>query len=820
MALLHNLVFAPVVLSTVIASAAAPCHRAFRSAEPAITSPFISSAVYGDFDEDGRIDVALMLDYDIRIIALNRGGRVFEPRPSETIAHDGSLIALQLVDAADVNHDGHLDLIYRVSNIVCVALGRGDGTFGPLTISQLPSLTGTVVRVVDFNHDGAPDFVDADAGKTFRFVQSKVDGTYGEIAHFTPSNELAQEIVLAAGDFDGDGNLDVVRISTELPSFQTFATFGWNDGHLGFVETKQALDIPHSLRPVDIDGDGAEALVGIDDGSLVIVRVKNRIATVERLPVGTRGVSRLLNNPVMLDMNGDGLPDLVFNSGESMGIVWRTAGGGFRDATYFELAGMTGASPVDLDGDGVIDFAATGGSEGLPVLYGGDLLAGHPGANRVYPLGFAPHSVDLADVDGDGVPDLIARGSDNNTFQAVVVFGDGHGDFRRAATPFSLQSFSQSFVGDFDGDGRTDLAISPNAAGAVKPVLMFGAANGFGESMQLDVDLLVGRVFTGPGATPALVALKGDDVELITVSSGRSVAMTTIYQRPPGANVIAVQAAAGVAAQIAVATGSGMRLVTQASDGWHEGGILTASNVQSIQSADLNADGLQDLISFDTDYQAKLSFGAADGSYTYRISVSGATFLDSVTSVDIDGDGRVDLVTTSRQNFGSPGTLQVLRNTGNPGALFQPYASAQTGAPFALTAAVGDSDGDGQPEVIIPTFDGVEVLANVCATPRVRAAVFPDNPVQGSTARLIVHALYTNALAIGQMFVMQGEKTLTIEQPDPGYDLATGVWTSLPLTAGENTFRVIYNDPYSGPSEISVTIQASPPVPHRRIVGH
>src|SRR5258708_35782614 len=91
MSLIRNVVLTAVILATLSASAADPCRRTFRPAEMAITSLFISSAAYGDFDEDGRTDVELALDYGIRIIALNRGGLVFAPQARDAISPVGAL---------------------------------------------------------------------------------------------------------------------------------------------------------------------------------------------------------------------------------------------------------------------------------------------------------------------------------------------------------------------------------------------------------------------------------------------------------------------------------------------------------------------------------------------------------------------------------------------------------------------------------------------------------------------------------------------------------------------------------------------------------
>ena len=419
-------------LSVAAAAADTGCRRGSSFAEQPITSTGITSAAYGDFDEDGRPDVALMLNGDSRIIAVNRGA-VFQPMPLEDVP-GGRLVA-----AGDVNHDGHLDLIYRGSNSVQVAFGWGNGAFKPLLSSPLPRGNIGVWRIVDFNHDGSLDFVDlGPAGYTF--VQSKGDGTFGEVGHVDLSGGFIQNVFTTAGDFDGDGNVDVVRIATELPSLQASITFGWNDGTFHFVETKEIAEVGFSLQPIDIDGDGAEELVAIDDGSLVIVRAKNRHVAIERIPVAPQGTRQVLMNPMMLDVNGDGIRDLVFNTGSTIGVVWGAAGNHFRDASYFELPGSESVAALDLDGDGAPDFAATSGNEGLPVLYGATLAAGRPNANRVYPMGFMPTTLALADVDGDGSRDLIAISDTypDQILRAMVLFGDGHGAFSRAAKPFAM----------------------------------------------------------------------------------------------------------------------------------------------------------------------------------------------------------------------------------------------------------------------------------------------------------------------------------------------------------------------------------------------
>ncbi|MCU1347395.1 MAG: hypothetical protein JWO56_425, partial [Acidobacteria bacterium] len=624
------------------------------------------------------------------------------------------------------------------------------------------------------------------------------------------------------GDFDGDGNVDVVRVATSLRTGRTLVTFGWNEGNYQFTvpASAETADIPHVLQPIDIDGDGTEELVAISDGSLVIVRARNRQLAVERIPVAPAGTSQVPANATMLDINRDGIPDLVFNSGSTIGVIWGT-GGGFRDATYYELPGSRGFTPIDLDRDGLPELAATSGSQGLSVLYGAAVAASRPNANRVYPVGFLPATLELVDVDGDGASDLVANnGGSSDAFRAMIVFGDGRGGFRRAARPFVLSSqYSRSFAGDFDGDGRADLAVSTNGGASAKPILAFGSADGFSSPpLEIDADVFLGRVFLGPSSPPALIASKGDDVQLVTISSGHSVTASTIYHRPAGATIFVVHSAATLPAQIAVVATDGIRLVTRGPDGWRESVLAVpfySGGISGIASADLNGDGRPDFVVWGLTTQ--VLFAASDGSYRAQGLNTIGAFVDSVTPVDFDRDGLSDLVVTARGNFGYSGTAQVLRNTGGN---FQPYATATTAAPFRAGVVVDDVDADGWPDLIIPSFDGAEVLKNICATPRIRVAAVPTDPVQGSRVTLVVHAISTDAFAIGLITISEGGRVLASQQPYLAYDLATFAWTSPPLTAGTHRFRIEYNDYYGGSSQTEVVVTTRSPPPHRRVVHH
>lgn len=792
-----SLLFA--IASSVIADT--PCRRSFRFADVVITGG-ITSAVYGDFDEDGRADIAVMLG-NIRIVTLNRGGRVFEPLPRQSVVFP-SLSAAPLVAATDVNRDGHLDLVYRINSSISVALGDGHGAFGALRNTALQNNSDSSWRLIDFNHDGLLDFVGLYRTEV-TFEPSRGDGTFSVAAtNFMGGGNVQSEVTLT-GDFDGDGHIDALRVATDLDKDQTVERFDWNDGTLHFTRSEERGALPLSVQPVDIDGDGAEELVGIDNGSLVVGRAKNRQLTVQTFAVAAPGVSIDITDPVMADTDSDGIKDLVFSAVNEIGIIRRTANG-FGPAVFYGTPGATGLQALDLDGDGRADFAPSRGRGGLPVLFDGI-------ASRVYPLAYPSRAFDYADVDGDGKRDLIST-ADSGGFITQVLYGDGTGSFPRAGQPFVINDFKyfegRSFTADYDGDGRADLAVAPQRGGA-KLLLAFGTAAGFdAPSATIDVDELIERVELGPSQPPGLIVRIGDDIELITVTSGRQLSVKTIYHRPAGAAVVMVRTVSGAPAQFGVLTGTGLRIVTRAGDVWNESTVTSSSafSVSSITSADLDHDGRTDYAVVDT---TTLRTYFATGDQTFETSFPGSTpgTADSITAADVDHDGLPDLLLTDRRNDGDPGYVQVLRNKGN--RAFEPYSMATRMPPYRYAVVVDDLDGDGWTDVVSSTSGGAEVLMNTCIGPRLDVVASPAVASPGGHVNLVVHARSTDAFSVGSIFIDEGGKTLEVLQPTQTYGLATITWTSPALTAGAHTYTIRYVDQYGGTSEKNVTVVAGSP---------
>ncbi|MDG0810710.1 FG-GAP-like repeat-containing protein [Cohnella rhizosphaerae] len=161
------------------------------------------------------------------------------------------------------------------------------------------------------------------------------------------------------------------------------------------------------------------------------------------------------------DLDGDGFPDLAVTSysDDKVTVILRNADGTFKPGTAYAAGdGPIGIASVDLNKDGHLDLAiADNDSHQVSLLYGngdGTFLA-----PVSLPVGSYPRYIIAHDFDKDGQPDLAV--SDTGSANISVLLNQGGGTFNRSdfggiLTPTSLVS------GDFNGDGITDLATADN----------------------------------------------------------------------------------------------------------------------------------------------------------------------------------------------------------------------------------------------------------------------------------------------------------------------------------------------------------------------
>jgi adhesin/invasin len=192
-------------------------------------------------------------------------------------------------------------------------------------------------------------------------------------------------------------------------------------------------------------------LLGDGNGGLT------KTATDPTVPQSPKGV-------VLEDFNSDGLPDLLTTGGGSAYLRLNTGAGTFGAVSTFGASGSSLAvAAADFNRDGKLDVVSANNSTTSTVA----VLLGNGAGSFTTPaktqgLPGAAWSVAVGDFDRDGKVDLALAITSGSAYEVRVLRGRGDGTFdavAMASLPFSTTAFPEWLAaGDIDGDGRLDLA--------------------------------------------------------------------------------------------------------------------------------------------------------------------------------------------------------------------------------------------------------------------------------------------------------------------------------------------------------------------------
>jgi hypothetical protein len=178
----------------------------------------MSRIAVGDFNRDGRKDLAIAGDNSQVYTLLGVGNGTFLQQPTITLTADTLFVDGTDIDVADLNRDTIEDLVVAIplnGSRTAILLGRGDGSFGPPSILTEPRLRVPQYQVVaDFNRDGLLDLALALANGNEGLMEIRNgngDGTFrSPVLYFAPPPQSSiGGGTLVTGDFNRDGRLDI-----------------------------------------------------------------------------------------------------------------------------------------------------------------------------------------------------------------------------------------------------------------------------------------------------------------------------------------------------------------------------------------------------------------------------------------------------------------------------------------------------------------------------------------------------------------------------------------------------------------------------------
>ena len=387
---------------------------------------------------------------------------------------------------------------------------------------------------------------------------------------FAPKHDYlvgARALSVAVGDLNGDGFLDLVEANYILPG----VSVGLGDGSGGFgartdfAITGSSGGFALSVALGDLNGDGfLDVAVTVYNGVSVLLGDGaggfRRADTDYATPTTSTSVA-------IGDLNGDGFLDLAVDS-VPVAVLLGNGDGTFAppDYVYFSGSGDRYSIAVgDLNDDGIADLVtAVYGSPSLGVPGSVSVLLGAPTGGFRAPISFdmssGSRSVAVGDLNGDGFLDIAVTNSVSSTVS--VRLGDGAGGFG-ARNDFGTGTFPYSVaLGDLNGDGFLDIAAANHGSDFVQyqpsvSVLLGDGTGNFG----MNTDFATGRssewVATGDfnGDSRLDLAVVNSDPTALSVS----VLLNTTPPRTPGAPTIGTAAAGDAQATVSwtapVATG-------------------------------------------------------------------------------------------------------------------------------------------------------------------------------------------------------------------------------------------------------------------------
>jgi FG-GAP-like repeat len=676
-----------------------------------------SGAVYtvtiNGIDGDGSLNLNLANSTGIH--DANGSALVEQPGPNFTAQTTFSTLSSTVsapatLATADLTPDGKEDLVVASpsQNAVSVTLGNGNGTFGPPQTYAVNDPTSIVLA--DVNGDGIPDIVTGSGNSySLNILLGNGNGTF-QAAQAIATGQYPKNVLVA--DMNGDGIPDLVvadfgHISGPNGVNNSVGVLlGNGNGTFQAIQTFASGVEPFGLAVGHLTGDGFNDIVVTNQlNSTVGVLLGNGNGTFQTMQTYLTGT-----NPVSVaigDLNADGIPDLLvaaegtspnFTTGQ-VDVFLGNGNGTFQAAQSFAVQKPTQVLIADVTGDGNIpDMVINSYNTNIEYIVPGNGSGGFGAKQSFFTGGLHPQAIALADLTGDGLPDLVTVNATNSSVGVLLNTWDPSPQLQ---TPLlsPAPNPNKMAISDVNGDGIPDLAftvvdsgsgISISLGGYSHVEVMLGNGNG---TYQSATTFSTGQTTQPTGVLEA--HLTGDGFNDIIVTES------------PNPNSTPPQLAA---VSILLNNGNGTFQAPVTYEATLNGVIQYPSFVQV---ADINGDGYPDLLfttgsTFSTTTTNAIGVMLNNGNGTFQSEQTLASFgirtaPTAFAYADVNGDNTADLVVVNTGGGSGatlvPESVQVL--LGNGDGTFQAPMTFSTAGTTPDYVAVGSLTGDGKKDLVV-----------------------------------------------------------------------------------------------------------------------
>ena len=720
---------------------------------------YLAGFVAADFNSDGIIDLAGPANQTGGIVIfLGNGDGTFQ----SPITYPNNNVYPNSMTTGDFNGDGKADLaITNDDNTVDIFLGNGDGTFQPM-VTYPAGIDPGFVTVADFNGDNKQDLVVVNVqNQNVSVLLGNGDGTFQAARNFKVGNE---PLGLTVADFNGDGKADIAVINAIDSTVSVL--LGNGDGTFQAALTYPAGSNPNSIASGDLNGDGRadlvigdfgdnthtsiSLLIGNGDGTFQLIRTTSSNGIPYAFTIadfnGDGRADLAVTNSISFGIElGIGPPDLAI-SGSHSGIFAATETGAQYTLTVTNLGPAWSDDPVTVTDTlpSIMSATAISGTgwnctlSSLSCTRTDELAPGASYPNITVTVNVAapsPQSVtntaSLSVSAGD-------PNSANNTASDPTTIGLAQTidfppipDHNITDPPFVISATASSGMGvGFTAAGSCTVGgtivtiknFGPCSITAIQP----GDANYGPATVTRTFNVLGGVATITLSAGSQNPVLFGSSVTLTaTVTPSNAAGRVTFYD---GAAILGnAPIVSGAATFTTTLLAAGNRKLRAYSSGISSSTLSltvtalaasftaqnqgrTTGNVYSVALGDVNGDGIPDLVVADNAFNgAGVMLGDGKGNFSQAVNYPAGQSPKSIALADFNGDGILDVVVS---NY--PGAAVLLGNGDGSFGTAKQFTIGTPPGSQGYAVAVADFNGDGKADfvVVLPNNTVVVMLGN------------------------------------------------------------------------------------------------------------